>query len=90
MKPLAVRRAEAEARAAAWAALTPEQKLSSLDARGVIARWQRVRITMRLAPPYPRPPVEMSTLDRVVLTTEERPSRPRHKKGKRGDGRRSR
>lgn len=51
MKPLSQKRAEAEARLAAWRALSPREQLAELDRRlgpGVGARRQRRRIEKAL------------------------------------------
>ena len=42
------RQEEAKARNKAWAALSPEKQLASLDARGMVAKKQRDKITKKV------------------------------------------
>jgi hypothetical protein len=44
MKPISVKRAEAEQRSKAWQALTPQQQLAYLDRHSLVAIRQRKKI----------------------------------------------
>jgi hypothetical protein len=81
MKPLAEKRAEARTRNAAWAALTPEQQLASLKERGYGHTAQCKRIMKHLE--KLNPPPAASPAEPIPVKVKK----GKHKKGKRGDGR---
>lgn len=96
MKPVDVRRAEALTRNTAWAALSPEQQLQRLDALGLAAKQQRARLSAQLSRRGTQsiPVADVARLKEALLSDvpakAELPKpekKPRHKKGKRGDGR---
>lgn len=91
MKPLDVRRAEALARNVAWNMLSPKAQLEILDHRGETAKRQRARLSAQLSSRGTQaiPAADVAQLKEALLPSDPKPAKPRHKKGKRGDGRRT-